>query len=32
MDARRTPFYGFGGGGASSAGPGNYGLFLGGVY
>jgi len=32
MDARRTPFYGFGGGGTSSAGPGNYGLFLGGVY
>ena len=32
MDARRQPFYGFGGGGPSSAGPGNYGLFPGGVY
>jgi hypothetical protein len=32
MDARRQPFYGFGGGGLSSAGPGNYGLFPGGVY
>jgi hypothetical protein len=32
MDARRKPFYGFGGGGPSSAAPGNYGLFAGGVY
>jgi len=32
MDARRSSFYGFGGGGASSAAPGNYGLFPGGVY
>jgi len=32
MDARRTAFYGFGGGGPSSAAPGNYGLFLGGAY
>jgi hypothetical protein len=32
MDARRTSFYGFGGGGASSAAPGNYGLYAGGVY
>ena len=32
MDARRQPFYGFGGGGPSSAGPGNYGLFPNGVY
>jgi hypothetical protein len=32
MDARRSPFYGFGGGGPSSAAPGNYGLFVGGVY
>jgi hypothetical protein len=33
MDARRQPFYGFGGvGGPSGAGPGNYGLFSGGVY
>jgi hypothetical protein len=32
MDARREVFYGFGGGGPSSAGPGNYGLFPGGVY
>jgi len=33
MDARRESFYGFGGpGGVSGAGPGNYGLFAGGVY
>jgi len=34
MDARGTPFYGFGGpGGVSASGPGNYGLFApGGVY
>ena len=32
MDARRQAFYGFGGGGPSSAGPGNYGLFPTGVY
>jgi hypothetical protein len=32
MDARRQAFYGFGGGGPSSAGPGNYGLFPNGVY
>jgi hypothetical protein len=32
MDARRQAFYGFGGGGPSSAGPGNYGLFKDGVY
>jgi hypothetical protein len=32
MDARRKPFYGFGGGGLSSAAAGNYGLFQGGVY
>jgi len=32
MDARREPFYGFGGGGPSSAAAGNYGLFPGGVY
>lgn len=33
MDARRQPFYGFGGvGGPSAAGPGNYGLFTGGVF
>ncbi|HYU10379.1 MAG TPA: hypothetical protein VEK77_13470 [Gemmatimonadales bacterium] len=33
MDARSEPFYGFGGpGGQSAAGPGNYGLFFGGVY
>jgi hypothetical protein len=32
MDARRKPFYGFGGGLSSSSGPGNYGLFSGGVY
>ena len=32
MDARRQPFYGFGGGGPSSSGPGNYGLFPNGVY
>jgi hypothetical protein len=32
MDARRQLFYGFGGGGPSSAGPGNYGLFPGGLY
>lgn len=33
MDTRRQPFYGFGGvGGVSSSGPGNYGLFAGGVY
>lgn len=33
MDTRRQPFYGFGGvGGPSASGPGNYGLFAGGVY
>src|SRR6266516_2279256 len=33
MDARRKPFYGVGGqGGRDAAGPGNYGLFAGGVY
>ena len=32
MDARRKSFYGFGGGGPSSAAAGNYGLFPGGVY
>jgi hypothetical protein len=32
MDSRQRPFYGFGGGLPSSAGPGNYGLFPGGVY
>lgn len=32
MDARGQAFYGFGGGGPSSAGPGNYGLFPNGVY
>lgn len=32
MDARRQSFYGFGGGGASSAAAGNYGLYAGGVY
>ena len=32
MDARRELFYGFGGGSASSAAAGNYGLFPGGVY
>jgi len=33
MDARRRPFYGVGGqGGRDAAGPGNYGLFAGGVY
>jgi hypothetical protein len=33
MDTRREPFYGVGGaGGRDAAGPGNYGLFAGGVY
>jgi hypothetical protein len=32
MDARSQPFYGFGGDRPSSSGPGNYGLFPGGVY
>jgi hypothetical protein len=32
MDSRQRPFYGFGGGLPSSAGPGNYGLFPGGIY
>ena len=32
MDSRARPFYGFGGGLPSSAGPGNYGLFPGGIY
>jgi hypothetical protein len=33
MDSRAKPFYGFGGvSGVSAAGPGNYGLFAGGVY
>jgi hypothetical protein len=32
MDARGRSFYGFGGGGASSSAPGNYGLYAGGVY